>query len=436
MWLDRKNRKIVSKSSADCSSLCAGLAYLAGWDVNISGTCFTGNLDVLMKQAGWKVYKFTKISDVKPGDMLLAKGSHVILALSKTEWLSAQANEFGKATGGKPGDQTGKEIVIRKPYDSGKWDFILRPPADPKPTPVPTPIPPVNTGLITEAQLASALAGAGSTTSRSKVRIRKDGTNADTSLSELAGLASKALSGKSYNSHAISVFIATLLQESAWLATTVEFGESTKKYDPYRGRTFEQLTWRDNYAGFGKWAKERGYVSDANLFVNTPDLLGDLEWAWLGGIWYFENRKLWDIASTGDFQRVQTAVNMGTASTSKVPAGWFARLRAYRSFLSAFDKPKEISVNGDVDKATAKRLQEFIGAAIDGDLGNQSWFLVGQWLELDTSFNINNSSHVKTLQKKVGLTGADIDGVWWMPKSKKYGPTTTKGLQKYLNKYR
>ena len=165
-------------------------------------------------------------------------------------------------------------------------------------------------------------------------------------------------------------------------------------------------------------------------------MLGDLKWAWLGGIWYFDNRKLWDEAASGDFQRVQTAVNMGTARTDKVPAGWFTRLRAYRSFLSAYSKPKAISVNGTVDLDTRKRLQEFIGAEIDGDWGSQTWFLIGQWLELGTSFNINNANHVKALQKKVGLSGKDVDGTWWRPVAKTYGPVTTKALQTYLNKYR
>lgn len=418
--------------AADCSSLSAGLAWLAGYDVDINGACWTGNISSLMKNAGWKVYKFTKISDVKAGDMVVAVGHHVVLALSKTEWLSAQADERGKSSGGKLGDQTGKEIVIREPYNrAGGWDYILRPPADPKPT-----TPPANKIVITETHLAEALKGAGSSTTRSKVRVRKDGTTVDTSLSQLAGLASSAFSGRSYNAHAVAAWVATMLQESAWLTTTVEFGDGTKSYDPYRGRTFEQLTWKSSYAGFGSWAKAKGYISDENLFVNSPELLGDLQWAWFGGIWYFDQRSLWDEASAGDFQRVQTAVNFGTATTSKVPAGWFERLRAYRSFLSAYAKPKVLSVNGLVDTPTRKRLQEFIGAAIDGVWGSQTWYLMGVWLDLGVAFNVNNPKHVKVLQKKIGLTGGDVDGVWWRPKAKVYGQTTTKALQTYLNKYR
>ena len=115
-YLDKKNRTILAGKEGDCSALAAGIAWAAGYDVNISGTCWTGTLDVLMKKAGWTVIKFVSLSQVKAGDMVLKKGAHVVNVLTKTEWLSAQANEKGKRLGGKPGDQTGREIVIRSPY--------------------------------------------------------------------------------------------------------------------------------------------------------------------------------------------------------------------------------------------------------------------------------------------------------------------------------
>ena len=436
-WLDKKNRLIIPNKACDCSSLSAGLAYLAGWNVDLSGACWTGNIAVLMKAAGWKVLKFTKISDVRAGDMVVKRGAHVVLALSKTEWLSAQADERGRKSGGQLGDQTGKEVVIRSPYNRPTgWDYILRPPADPTPPPVVIPPTPANKIVITETHLAEALKGAGSSTTRSKVRIYKDGRTVDTSLSQLADLASQALVGYNHNAHAVAVWVATMLQESAWLQTTVEYGEDTKTYDPYRGRTFEQLTHKSNYAGFGQWCFDNELVPRSDYFVQNPEELGALKFAWLGGTWYFDNRKLWTWASAGDFQRVQTAVNFGTATTMKVPSGWFARLRAYRAFLSVYAKPNLLDVNGSLDSATRKRVQEFIGAGIDGDWGSQTYFLMGQWLELGTSFNIANKSHVKTLQQKIGLTGGDVDGVWMRPVSNTYGPMTTKALQTYLNKYR
>lgn len=299
---------------------------------------------------------------------------------------------------------------------------------------------PETTPVITEAMLKSALASVGSSTTRSKVVTRIDGTtktSTPTSLKELAALATEALKrAPKLTGHGVAAWVATLMQESAWLATTVEYGADKKKYDPYRGRTFEQVTWKDNYASFGKWAKEQGWVTDANLFVTKPEGLGDLKWAWYGGIWYFENRKLWGYGNSGDFQRVSTAVNLGTARIDKVPAGWQARLKAYRAFLSIYAKPSTIKENGVMDVPTQERLQEYLGAEIDAIWGAQTWFLLGKELGLATPFNIGNPTHVKALQKKVGLKGKDVDGVWWQPVSKKYGPVTTKAVQVWLNKNR
>jgi putative chitinase len=68
-------------------------------------------------------------------------------------------------------------------------------------------------------------------------------------------------------------WLATMAQESDYFRTTTEYG-GAKRYDPYRGRTFEQITWRDNYASFGKWCHAKGLVSDPRVFVNTPTSLG------------------------------------------------------------------------------------------------------------------------------------------------------------------
>ena len=130
-FLNIAKKDINFGMEGDCSAIAAGIAWAAGYPVNISGTCFTGNLDVLMRNAGWQVIKFKSLSQVRPGDMVLKKLRHVVNVLSDTEWLSAQSNEKGKRLGGQPGDQTGREVVIRKPYiRSGGWDYILRPPAE------------------------------------------------------------------------------------------------------------------------------------------------------------------------------------------------------------------------------------------------------------------------------------------------------------------
>lgn len=438
---DKSNRWAIKKNGeADCSTICGTIIKRAGYPIDLKGTFYTGNFASRAKAAGFKAVKISSwswskvLSYLKDGMFLLAPGHHIEFYWNG-KMFSARFDERGKGTGGKTGDQgdnVGWTTVKNRP---GGYSYILVPPADPV-EPKPDPVKPVASVKVTEGHLAAALKAVGSTTTRSKVRVRKDGTTASTSLAALAELCTTALADRNLNGHAVASFLGTMLQESAWLATTVEYGDDIKKYDPYRGRTFEQLTWKDNYAGFGAWCKSKGLIDDADVFVKNPELLGDLQWAWLGGVWYFDNRKLWDEASSGDFQRVQTAVNMGTATTSKVPAGWTQRLMAYRALVSSFVKPKVLDTDGTFGTLTAKRFQEFLGGEIDGELGPQTWFLVGKWLGLSGSFDLDNSTHVKKLQTKIGLSGGNVDGVWWQPKSKRYGPTTTEYLQRYLNKNR
>lgn len=133
----------------------------------------------------------------------------------------------------------------------------------------------------------------------------------------------------------IASFMATMMQESAWFRTRTEYGTATKRYDPYRGRTFEQLTWKANYASFGAWCKAQGLVDSADYFVANPTKLSDEQWQWLGGIWYFTARKLWDYANAGNHLAVQRAVNLGSATTTKTPSGWPTRKKAYNACLSA-----------------------------------------------------------------------------------------------------
>lgn len=435
-YLDKKNKKIILNKETDCSALTAGIFYLAGYPINISGTCWTGNIATLVRNAGGKVLKFTKKSDVRPGDAVVGPG-HVILALSKNEWLSAEQDERGRSSGGVVGDQTGKEVRIRAPYDRSRgWTYILRFPADVVKPPVVV-TPPVSTMVPVQAKhIGNAFAAVGIAPARSSVRIRRDGTTVTTSLEELVKLLNTAIGTKKLNKYAVASFVATMLQESDWLRTTVEYSKETLRYDPYRGRTFEQVTHKSNYQDFGTWAKAKGYISDANQFVDKPETLGDLEWAWLGGVWYFEARSIWDESTSGDFQRVQTMVNLGHASTTSVPSGWTTRLLAYRAFLQAYARSAELSITKTMDKATIKRTQEHIGAEVDGKIGPQFWYLFGLWTGVGGSFNVANKDHVRKFQKKIGLSAANQDGVWLMPISKDWGPTTTSTFQKYLNSTR
>ncbi len=133
-WLDRAGRRIVPDKETDCSALTLGLYWLAGWPVDISGTCWTGNAEKLCRDAGFTVIDISEWDtrrlrrDPIAGDALVGPG-HIILVGDDGTWLSAEFDERGKASGGAPGDQSGREVRWREPYArSSGWKRLLRPP--------------------------------------------------------------------------------------------------------------------------------------------------------------------------------------------------------------------------------------------------------------------------------------------------------------------
>lgn len=158
------------------------------------------------------------------------------------------------------------------------------------------------------------------------------------SLSELAEGANSALlqAPAGLTVKGAAAFLATMAQESAWFRTTEEY-DKTQPYAPYIGRTFEQITWENNYLLFGLWCKAKGLLADPEQFVKNPKSLADYKWAWLGGVWYFEHAKLWDEANSGNFLGVQKGVNLGDTKSPHTPAGWATRKAAYEAFLSIGD---------------------------------------------------------------------------------------------------
>lgn len=105
----------------DCSSLVGTALHEAGF--NVSPYSWTGNLEAQLRACGF--------ADCKPpwlaGDIHLKTQHHVCMSISNTKIAQASINEKGTVTGGKTGDQTGREIWIRDYYDySGGWDLHLR----------------------------------------------------------------------------------------------------------------------------------------------------------------------------------------------------------------------------------------------------------------------------------------------------------------------
>ena len=112
----------------DCSSLTISAFKQAG----IPLTCtYTGDMYADMTRKGFKdvtsSVNLSTGSGLKRGDVLLNHQRHVAVYCGNGKQVDAIGNENnGSATGGKPGDQTGSEILIRDYRGNYAWDCVLR----------------------------------------------------------------------------------------------------------------------------------------------------------------------------------------------------------------------------------------------------------------------------------------------------------------------
>lgn len=113
----------------DCSSAVITSWEIAGVPVHKNGATFTGNMLYSFLKSGF--VNVTKTVDLRTGkglvrgDVLLSIKHHTAMYAGNGKEVEASINELGKATGGKTGDQTGKEILIRN-YRNYPWDYVLR----------------------------------------------------------------------------------------------------------------------------------------------------------------------------------------------------------------------------------------------------------------------------------------------------------------------
>ena len=113
----------------DCSSAVIASWERAGVPVHKNGATFTGNMLYSFLKSGF--VNVTKTVDLRTGkglvrgDVLLNIKHHTAMYVGNGKEVEASINELGTATGGKTGDQTGKEILIRN-YRNYPWDYVLR----------------------------------------------------------------------------------------------------------------------------------------------------------------------------------------------------------------------------------------------------------------------------------------------------------------------
>lgn len=117
----------------DCSSLVISAWDYAGVPVKKNGATYTGDMKKAFLKSGFsdvtsKVNRNTQ-SGMKRGDVLLNEVNHTALHIGNGQIVAARKNEMGTTHGGRPGDQTGQEIMIQNYYDF-PWDCVLRYTAD------------------------------------------------------------------------------------------------------------------------------------------------------------------------------------------------------------------------------------------------------------------------------------------------------------------
>ena len=113
----------------DCSSAVIAAWEMAGVPVKSSGATYTGNMRGAFLRCGFKdvtaKIELAGGSGLERGDVLLNYENHCALYCGAGKEVEASINELGTITGGQPGDQTGREFLVR-PYRNYPWNCVLR----------------------------------------------------------------------------------------------------------------------------------------------------------------------------------------------------------------------------------------------------------------------------------------------------------------------
>ena len=113
----------------DCSAAVIQAWELAGVPVKSSGATYTGNMRGVFLRCGFEdvtsQIDLASGSGLQRGDVLLNIINHTAMYCGGGQEVEASINENGTVTGGQPGDQTGREFLMR-PYRNYPWDCVLR----------------------------------------------------------------------------------------------------------------------------------------------------------------------------------------------------------------------------------------------------------------------------------------------------------------------
>lgn len=115
----------------DCSALLITAWQQAGVGVKAAGATYTGNMLQAFLRCGFEdvtaEVNLNTGAGLQRGDVLLNTQHHTAMSIGSGQIVHASINENGRATGGRTGDQTGREICVRSYYKYPKgWNKVLR----------------------------------------------------------------------------------------------------------------------------------------------------------------------------------------------------------------------------------------------------------------------------------------------------------------------
>lgn len=117
------------KGDFDCSAAVIQAWELAGVPVKSKGATYTGNMYSVFLGCGFEDVSgsvdLVHGSGLQRGDVLLNHKNHTAIYAGGGRTVEASINERGTTTGGDPGDQSGREFLLRG-YRNYPWDCVLR----------------------------------------------------------------------------------------------------------------------------------------------------------------------------------------------------------------------------------------------------------------------------------------------------------------------
>jgi predicted chitinase len=115
------------------------------------------------------------------------------------------------------------------------------------------------------------------------------------------------------NPRRIAAALAQWVIESGHFKYTEEIADGPESQErwKYKGRTWVQLTWLENYRGFSQWVHSLGLVPTPDYFVQRPKELAEQKWAALGPAywWAIKYPRINEYADRGDIDNVSKWVN-------------------------------------------------------------------------------------------------------------------------------